>query len=37
MLKNDADTHIITSVCSGIFSCEYGINPTSIVTTDNLL
>ena len=26
--------HIITSVCSGIFSCQYEINPAHIVTTN---
>ena len=34
MLKKDADTHIITSVCSGILACKYEINPTITVTTD---
>ena len=33
-MKNDADIHIITSVCTGIYACKYGIKPTMIVTTD---
>ena len=36
MLKNYADTHIITSVCSGILACQYGINTNLIVTTYNV-
>ena len=35
MLKNDTESHIITSVCIGILACKYGIYPTSTVTTDD--
>ena len=36
MSKNDAYPHIITSVCTGISACQYGINPTIILTTNNI-
>ena len=35
MLKNGTDTHIITSVGSGILACQYGMNSTYIFTPEN--
>ena len=34
-VENSTEPHRNTSLCIGILSCQYGINPTGIVTTDS--